>query len=267
MTEPDADILGPLVKALKAVKEGAKDKSFAFGVIDAVYSNGCTVIFDGETASSPKQYTSIKTFSPAAEQRVMLAKVQGSWVILGPIGSAGGSGGSAAISAWPVGSIYMSVSPANPATALGGGTWQAWGQGRVPISVDTSQAEFNTVEETGGEKTHTLSVSEMPSHTHGQYSHMHGNTFSISYAGTHNHPFGYINYRISALSSGGTNMAIANSTSSSLSGGPIKDDGYHSHDLNGSVSDNTAINQNAGGGAAHNNLPPYITCYMWKRTA
>lgn len=52
---------------------------------------------------------------------------------------------------FPIGSIYMSVTNTNPSSSFGG-TWVLWGQGRVPIGVDTSQSEFNSVEKTGGEK-------------------------------------------------------------------------------------------------------------------
>ena len=48
---------------------------------------------------------------------------------------------------YPVGSIYMSVDSTNPAQIFGFGTWVAWGAGRVPVGVDTSQTEFDTVEE------------------------------------------------------------------------------------------------------------------------
>ena len=57
-------------------------------------------------------------------------------------------------SIYPVGSIYMSVNSTNPGT-LFGGTWAAWGAGRVPVGFDSSQSEFDTVEETGGSKTHS----------------------------------------------------------------------------------------------------------------
>jgi len=67
---------------------------------------------------------------------------------------------------YPVGSIYISVNPTNPGTIFGG-TWAAWGAGRVPVGVDAGQTEFNTVEKTGGAKTHTLTIAEMPAHTHG----------------------------------------------------------------------------------------------------
>ncbi len=57
-------------------------------------------------------------------------------------------------SIFPVGSIYMSVTNTNPSSSFGG-TWVLWGQGRVPIGVDTSQSEFNSVEKTGGTKIST----------------------------------------------------------------------------------------------------------------
>jgi len=68
---------------------------------------------------------------------------------------------------YPVGSIYINASDGtNPGTLLGFGTWVAFGAGRVPVGIDATQTEFDTAEETGGAKTHTLTISEMPSHTH-----------------------------------------------------------------------------------------------------
>lgn len=71
-----------------------------------------------------------------------------------------------AAAVWPVGSIFISVVSTNPGTLLGIGTWTAFGTGRALVGIDTGQTEFDTVEETGGAKTHTLSTSEIPSHTH-----------------------------------------------------------------------------------------------------
>ena len=68
-------------------------------------------------------------------------------------------------SIYPVGTIYTSVSSVNPSTFFGG-TWVAFGSGRTLIGVDTSDTDFNSVEKTGGEKTHTLTIDEMPSHNH-----------------------------------------------------------------------------------------------------
>jgi len=74
---------------------------------------------------------------------------------------------SALAAAYPVGSIYMNATNAtNPGTLLGFGTWVAFGAGRVPVGIDSGDTDFDTAEETGGAKTHTLTTSEMPAHTH-----------------------------------------------------------------------------------------------------
>ena len=51
------------------------------------------------------------------------------------------------------------------ATAIGFGTWEAYGTGRVTVAIDSSQTEFDTLGETSGAKTHTLSLSEIPNAT------------------------------------------------------------------------------------------------------
>ena len=68
---------------------------------------------------------------------------------------------------YPVGSIYINASVStNPGTLLGFGTWTAFGEGRVPVGINSSDSDFDTAEETGGSKTHTLTTAELPSHTH-----------------------------------------------------------------------------------------------------
>ena len=73
--------------------------------------------------------------------------------------------------AFPVGSIFTTtVAYADSAavvTAIGGTTWAAFGAGKVLVGLDSSDTDFDTVEETGGAKTHTLTTAEMPAHTHG----------------------------------------------------------------------------------------------------
>ena len=54
---------------------------------------------------------------------------------------------------YPIGSIYISTSSINPANYFGG-TWESFGAGRCLVGVDTSQSEFNSVQKTGGSKTH-----------------------------------------------------------------------------------------------------------------
>lgn len=66
---------------------------------------------------------------------------------------------------YPVGSIYISANNTNPSKYFGG-TWIAFATGRTLVGVDPSDSAFNTVLQEGGEKTHTLTVQEMPSHTH-----------------------------------------------------------------------------------------------------
>ncbi len=119
-----------------------------------------------------------------------------------------------------VGVLILDTTPTNPASYLGFGEWALWGQGRVPVGVDATQAEFNAVEKTGGSKTHTLSIEEAPSHVH---------------AYPTNKP--------------GTNYNWGPSSVQQSADAP------------------RAATDNAGGGKAHNNLQPYVTCYMWKRIA
>jgi len=70
-------------------------------------------------------------------------------------------------SVYPVGSVYINASVStSPATLLGFGTWEAFGAGRVMVGLDAGQTEFDTLGETGGAKTHTLTQSELPSHNH-----------------------------------------------------------------------------------------------------
>lgn len=70
---------------------------------------------------------------------------------------------------YPVGSVYISVLSTSPAS-LFGGTWVAIGQGRVLVGVDSTDSDFDTLGETGGAKTHTLTAAQsgLPSHSHTQ---------------------------------------------------------------------------------------------------
>lgn len=69
--------------------------------------------------------------------------------------------------AYPVGSIYHNGNVStNPATIFGFGTWVQI-SGRVLVGLDGTQTEFDTLLETGGAKTHTLTTAEMPNHAHG----------------------------------------------------------------------------------------------------
>ena len=67
--------------------------------------------------------------------------------------------------AYPVGSIYMNILSSNPNTLLGFGTWARFGEGRMLVSQDGGDSDFNTGQETGGSKTHTIAQTNLPSVT------------------------------------------------------------------------------------------------------
>jgi microcystin-dependent protein len=162
------------------------------------------------------------------------------------------------LSVYPVGSIYMSVNSADPST-LFGGTWTRWGAGRVPVSVNESGTEFKTVEKTGGTISVALTQAQIPAHIHTVPAH--GHTAAAANAGSHSH---HVQRTQGAqTTSGGTAYlaqgSIDNSSNTSTAGD-------HTHEI--TVYPRDAFGTTAtGGSAAHSNLQPYITCYMWKRTA
>ena len=71
---------------------------------------------------------------------------------------------------YPVGAIFTTVTAyANSAAVvavIGGTTWVSFAAGKMIIGVDTGDTAFDTVEETGGAKTHTLTEAELPAHSH-----------------------------------------------------------------------------------------------------
>lgn len=157
---------------------------------------------------------------------------------------------------YPVGSIYMSANNVSPQTFLGG-TWVAWGAGRVPVGVNSSDTDFNTAEKTGGEKTHRLSVDEMPRHDHS------GTNSTVEMQTIHTRPTGG---RLEHL--GIRTYTVKYDVNEQTQEYMVAPAGGQTLD----VENGTVINSQYGvcpngSGVAHNNLQPYITCYMWKRTA
>ena len=138
---------------------------------------------------------------------------------------------------YPVGSIYTNASVStNPATLLGFGTWTAFGAGRVPVGFDAGNALFDTAEETGG-SADAITVS----HTH---------TATVTDPG-HNHlAFVYSGFTQVGVATANVNQANNQGQSTSTATTGI------------SVAVNTA-----GSSGTNANYQPYITVYMWKRTA
>ena len=135
---------------------------------------------------------------------------------------------------FPVGGVYISIASTNPSSIWAGTTWEQFAKGRTLVGLDTSDSNFNTAGQTAGEKTHTLTTNEIPAHGHGM-AHTH------SYTGPNTG-----SWKV------GTSKAHTWCTSA---GGKTS----------GRASKSTT--DNAGGGAAHNNLQPYIVVYMWKRVS
>lgn len=134
---------------------------------------------------------------------------------------------------YPVGAIYISISDTSPAS-LFGGTWE-----QIKDTFLLAAGSSYAAGATGGEATHTLSVSEMPSHVHG---------VNISSSETVNRVIWGSDYGSSDKNAWG--FGYVSDASSGLPSG---------------TSGVTAAY--TGGGAAHNNMPPYLVVYVWKRTA
>ena len=66
---------------------------------------------------------------------------------------------------FPIGSTYITQTNTNPSTILKFGTWERV-KGKVLVGLDEDDADFNEIGKTGGEKTHTLTIDEMPAHNH-----------------------------------------------------------------------------------------------------
>lgn len=79
---------------------------------------------------------------------------------------------------YPVGRIVMFYDNADHSNYLGY-TWVRTCVGRVPVGYDTTQTEFNTIGKTGGEKTHKLTINEMPSHNHSSGAFVYVNTNNV----------------------------------------------------------------------------------------
>lgn len=79
---------------------------------------------------------------------------------------------------YPIGSIFINTTNTNPSTFLGG-TWESFGSGRTLVGLDTSQTEFDTLEETGGSK-------YLQKHSHDTQIHSGGSQGLVGFMGLTN---------------------------------------------------------------------------------
>ena len=142
---------------------------------------------------------------------------------------------------YPVGSIFTTTIDYATSTdvvdEIGGTTWTPFGEGKVLVGVDpadTTDEDFDIVGKEGGAKTHTLTEDEMPSHRHSEGIPRDSNGTDDNYA---------------LYSTAGSDESILFEHDTGYTGGV------------------GATDTTAGVTSAHNNLQPYITVYMWKRTA
>ena len=166
--------------------------------------------------------------------------------------------------AFPVGAVFIAVVSTNPATLLGYGTWSEFGAGRVLVGFNSADSDFNTVEGTGGNKTsaisahsgaavanhasHTHTYTDVPNHTHPH--NMQGGTTAAT-TGTN---------VMGSTATGGSSRAMAIATSNPTGGVATGTTAGPSATLTHSVtqpSNHTDLSV----------VQPYITVYMWKRTA
>lgn len=200
---------------------------------------------------------------------------------------------------YPVGSIYMSANNVSPQSFLGG-TWVAWGSGRVPVGVNTGDSNFSSTEKTGGVSSNSFAHSHtVNSHTHTVNGHTHttsavaltaaqlpaiSGTILAGAGSGGASDGGYGAFRSATgvfAASGEHQWAHSKATSTYSATWPDSAVSYglitmsfgggqtHSHGNTGS----TALTTNAAAPGTNSalgtvsNLQPYITCYMWKRTA
>jgi hypothetical protein len=139
---------------------------------------------------------------------------------------------------FPVGAIYTAVVSTNPGTLLGFGTWTAFGAGRVMVGYDSGNSLFDLAEETGGS-----ADAIVVSHTH---------TGTTDTAGAHVHQAPELG--------GGSNGSSGLATGTNYNGNfrDTASAGTHAH---------TFTTGSTGSSGTNANYQPYITVYMWKRTA
>ena len=185
---------------------------------------------------------------------------------------------------YPVGSLYWSSKSTNPAS-LFGGTWVQIKDRFILACGDT----YTSVDATGGASTVTLSVSNMPSHTHsftpsGSVSSttatgtVSNHTHSFSWSGSHSHNTLGISGRsetdegfgggIDCNRNYGANKVVTSSTTLTVeadttSTQPTFTGDSHSHTFTGTAG-TTSSN---GSGTSFSILPPYVVKYCFERTA
>ena len=173
---------------------------------------------------------------------------------------------------YPIGSIYITTtySTSTQVTNAIGGTWEVYGSGKTLVGVNTNDSNFNAVNKTGGSSYTTLSISNLPSHTHSIPS-LSGSTNN---AGVHNHNLSMwafndqgtttsINRYGIGYKKTGTHAIKTTVDENAENTWGIYSAGAHTH----TVTTKSSTTGSIGSGTSFTNLQPYITVYMYRRTA
>lgn len=148
-------------------------------------------------------------------------------------------------SIFPVGSIYMTTEATNPSTIFGFGTWVQI-EGRMILGASSTHA----VGSTGGAETHTLTVAQTPAHTHSRGTMEIAGSFSLTTTGRKS---------VSGAFYAGSGTTNFNDDWLDVAVGNV---------IGFKASNNwTGATSSVGSGQAHNNMPPFYTAYIWRRTA
>ncbi len=159
---------------------------------------------------------------------------------------------------YPVGSIYTNATNStNPGTLLGFGTWTAFGAGRVMVGFDSTNTLFDTAEETGGSPD-AITVS----HTH---------TGTTANGGSASGSFRIENRDNGVAAATNGSGIVSLGSGGSVGGSSLQGSGNDrgTTSVTTSVPDHTHTftTGSTGSSGTNANYQPYITVYMWKRTA
>ena len=234
MASLSSDLVAKFAKAINNSRSKNKKEDFAYGTVVLNSKGKLCVKLDGSDAFTP--ISSVTDLLPG--DRAMVLIKNHSVIVTGNVSSPAARTGDVKVIAdrtsnsaivnliYPVGSIYMSVTEVSPEVIFGG-KWEQIKDRFLLASGDNY--ELGTM---GGEETHCLIPDEMPQHAHGIIKKSGEDEFNSD-----NYPSGAIKLLSSAIDDVEENPTIGSS----------------------------GMTEYAGGSKPHNNMPPYLAVYMWKR--